>query len=299
MLKKFYDWIDSGFRIKSIIVPAVALVVPSVFGTAELYEPLDEFIKKNPLVWCLGVIAWPIFCVYLSYDYHRTRSKGVTPKELQELLESISNIVGRKIKRFSESIPKLRGKGPGKAFSIITQPINQMEEIVEGVAKFFQVCTPSNGGKALKYRVVLAEMGNEHIKSFLVFYPFNRSPRSKVGQMQDERCGFSRAKSKKRIHIIEDFVNDNSKAGVKDFLVTDVTRAGEEGSMVCYPIIIKETGEIPYVLSVAVNQKKFFLNQDAGLYEIILEHFAERIVLEHYLLEIKRQVNKNSKDQSQ
>ncbi len=118
-----------------------------------------------------------------------------------------------------------------------------------------------------------------------MFFPFNEGPRSTIDSLRNEQCGFTLAAKKKKTHIIQDIKEFGKKK--KGFIITDESRADESGSILCYPVVLRNTNEIPYVISLSVDKKHFFDKHIRKECEFVLEKMKNRILVEHCLSIIK------------
>lgn len=291
LTRRVLELVESKEWVKSILVPIIVLIPPSIIGGASFIPSLQKWLEAHLYSVCI-LIGWPVLTVCCSVWYQKNKpKKDLTTTELHSLLRTLAQVVGKKTHRFAAMAKDHGNKRARDVFNAITRPDIQIEEIVAGIYKFFEATRPSSIPEhELKIRVLLGRMGPQHIKKFEVFYPPNDHPRSKIDQMQDPRCGFSRALQTKEIVVIPDKLAESNSGPDCCFLVTDKSRQLEEGSMICYPVIVEETGEIPYVISISTAQKSYFQKEHDKIYKSILSHFAQRITLEFHLQTIKTNV---------
>jgi hypothetical protein len=216
----------------------------------------------------------------------------VTAVDLSTVLAILRRIVGAKAERFSNALRRFENepeKAKAKAiFQTITKPNDQLQVIVAGIYQFFEATRPAHFAIAdLNVRVALARMGSQHVESIDVFFPSGQQPRSKISELQREECGFSRAKAAGKIIVVEDFVAEQKTSRNSCYVVTDQRRMDEEGSMICYPVIDRGANNVSYVISVCAAKAKYFKRSESEYYGEILEHFAQRIFLEHCLKSLK------------
>jgi hypothetical protein len=87
--------------------------------------------------------------------------------------------------------------------------------------------------------------------------------------------------------IIEDLIAEAKKDSDQQHYVPRDNDLDEHGSLICYPIIHTYTGgDVPYVITVVADRRRYFKKGRKRLYNWILKHFAVRMQLEHSLIKI-------------
>jgi hypothetical protein len=229
------------------------------------------------------LILIPAAALYQRLSQH----EPVTSRQLVDFLKILDHIVGKKFERFGTHLKQFaarRDVSATEAFRTITQPDDQIRELVEGIWKYFEL-TKSDAD--VDIRVALARMGQEHIEAFECFYPADPGPRSSVESLQSPESGFSTAKRTRRIVIVQDIYSEGRKKRGKRFVISRPHLEDEEGAMLCYPIEERHINAVPYVVSVCASKRGYFRNSEREKYEVILKRFAQRIVLEYCLKYIK------------
>lgn len=290
-MTKLIAWIDARWWVKTLLLPLLATAPPVLLAEAKWNSGFESYLKETPQLRYL-MMGWPLVMVFAACIYEWFQPpKTVSASDFGTLLEVLHGIVGLKVARFVKALQQLRQDGDFKAkkvFTTITKPDDQLEAIVAGIYQFFEATGPPDVAmQDLGIRVALAKMGEKHIDGFEVFSPPGKEPRSLVKDLQREDCGFSRAKEKREIVIVEDFVAESTGDPYRSYAITSESRREEKGSMICYPVIVRATQEIPFVISICSAKSKLFKKADAAYYTKILEHFEQRITLEYCLKQLR------------
>ena len=275
-------------------VPLIIAAPPAVYGASEHFENVKTFFVAHPNLKLLCVL-WPLSLIPFSFLYTFIKSKvecgSISLKELNFLFNIIDHVVGKKSERFADALEEIQNKRnkpqANEIFNKITQPKIQIDELVSGIWQFFEG-SKETIDKDTKIRVALAEMGIIHIEQFLCFYPSNEGPRSSEQSLKNDESCFSKAKKRRKMIIVNDIRAEAKKEkGKKCFIVTSAEFENEDGSLICYPVVIRKTKEVPYVISICASKKNFFKKNEKERYELILSRFSQRIALEYCLKTIK------------
>jgi hypothetical protein len=287
-IRRFLLWVEGNTLASAVVTPMLMVLPPSLVAAAGSYEGIEAWFDRHPWIE-LACIMWAVILIPTTVILRQIKGpSAVSVAQLSLFLRILAQIVGRKVARFHSF--KLRYLGKKKAdagtiFHAITQPGDQMQEIVQGMWTYFHSTSAERGAEI---RVALAKMGGPHIEKFEYFYPANKGPRSPIEQLRNANAGFSKAKAKRKIVVVEDISSEGKKQGERSFVVTRADLNDEAGSMICYPIIEPGgDGDVPFVVSVCASQAKQFKIDEQEAYKIVLEHFAQRILLESLLRDIK------------
>jgi hypothetical protein len=241
----------------------------------------------------LAAAVWPFAMTALLGVLDRYLVDGQAPDQhgLMMLFYTIEGIVGRKKERFSDTLHTLAdGKNDadrldgGTVFLKITQPVDQMKSIMQGLLIFFKGIQT---GKDSGLRVSLIELTNGHPKEFVCFYPEDRGPRSAIKDLDSPKSAVMQAVKNRHLVVIED-IRKGAKAG--NFRITDATRKDEPGSMMCYPVDDRISQKPVLVISVCSDVPGYFSRKSAKMYDWVLAKFANRLLLEYNLLRLRRRV---------
>lgn len=250
---------------------------------------LGGFIQAQAIGFSIGAVIWPILLPKLRLLIQDMSKNPVehTAEGLIALLEQLSNIVGTKGRRFAEAVNELP-KTPEAAFSRITQPEAQLLEIVRAIYEYFKLfCEDRRTG----IRVNIAVIGQDgKIQSIKFHHPPQNVVRSDVSSLNNPNSTISYAVKTKKIVVIES-IKKESQRNYSRFVVTDQSRADEDGSLICYPIVHPATNKVQFVLSISCTKSMHFDAAKSPLYRDILGHFALRINLEYSLLVLKEITN--------
>ena len=233
------------------------------FGALTLYSFTKSFLQKNPSGWSdIPTI----------------------------LLTVLDNIVGSKEQRFSREYVRFASSEEekitaGSVFKAITKPSDQLNELIKGIYATINILIqrdPEIDKYALK--VNLAMMGpNKNIEEIFFHYPSNDSVRSTVDSLNRPGSTIKEAVSSGRIVVIESILEE-SKRPKPRFLVTDKSRAEEDGSLICYPIYYGPLEEVVFVISIFIDVPNYFKAKFHRSYVELLKPFELRMKLEYALL---------------
>lgn len=204
-----------------------------------------------------------------------------TYKELydavQKLLFGLGNVVDTKRKRFCEYLSnKHEGASPEDTFKKITQPKVQILEIFNNIKYTFSSLT---GDVELKMSIIYCE--NNRLNNY--FFHSDDNPTVSVEDLKENESTAKLCLKNKKIVLIP-----NTSRREKDqwFYESDLNNTK---SVICYPIINGK--KIEYIISLTSKEKNLFKTKYRNLYDFILKEFSDRIILENYLLNLKRSHN--------
>jgi hypothetical protein len=285
-MTKLISWFEKRHWAALTLSFIVGLPV-SILSAAKYWPFLDQQFKTYPKISFGLAIFWPfLMTVSTAMVLQFKPAPPTNVRELMRLLECLKQIVGQKVKRFEEFLSRQNDEPPDRIFAEITRPDQQITEIVTGIYRYFQGTVP-NEKNDVQIRVALARMGDRYIDGFESYYPSSEKPRSELRALQLEASGFSRAKLSGKILVVESIKKEGRKKSKPRFAITHPSRKDEDGSMICYPVKLKGTNQIPYVISVCASESGYFREAHATVYESILQNFEQRIVLEYCLHQIK------------
>jgi len=208
------------------------------------------------------------------------------------LLAALDNIVGSKEQRFSKHLKTVRElpstPTAGEVFGFITQPSRQLDELILGVYSTFDSLLRKQESEKYVLKVNLAAVdANCNIGSIRVHYPSNLPVRSSIDMLNSRNSAMKSAARGKRTIVIESTLQEVARSK-GSFVVTDESRADENGSLICYPVTHDALGGmVVFVISIHVNKPWLFRQKYAHTYIELLKPFALRINLEYSLMALK------------
>lgn len=90
--------------------------------------------------------------------------------------------------------------------------------------------------------------------------------------------------------VIDSTLDESEKLNGR-FCVTDESRRGEDGALLCYPVDLKPLADVAFVISVCYSVRGAFKKRYSDSYKKILEPFALRLRLEYSLLGLKELID--------
>lgn len=194
--------------------------------------------------------------------------------------------VGQKLIRFGKVAKRLSKKGgedAGAVFREITQPEIQIALLVESLYMFFLQEVESKE----ELKVTLARMKRAKIESFECFLPHGSGPKSNAATLQSPEATVNRAAKLKKPIVVADIAAELRKKKNRQY-APGSGGSGNEGSMICYPVIDPELpNDVPFVITIKYFQKNHFTVTRRRRYEFVLQRFSERIAMENRLRIIK------------
>lgn len=188
---------------------------------------------------------------------------------LQFLIRQMNSIVGHKIERVKRIVgePEVDQKTFCQGVSGYK---SQMQEITE---KIYVAISAYKNDRNTELQVVVAKMGPKHVEKFEAYSPKGSPLSHKESKFQTDFSGFSIAKNKGKMYIIE---NTKKAAANNGFVKT----SDSARSAVCYPVIYDT--EVVFVISIMADKKKFFNKKELKPLKFILKEFGSRLILEYY-----------------
>ena len=285
---------------RSLIVGLLPAVVLAFCNNQDLKAWLEENVsiahRGLSLLggWLvLAAAVWPFLVTLVFFYVDRARDARHAPDQrgLLTLFDTIEDVVGEKRERFAQKLQEFREKkSPGTkldgaaVFLSITQPRQQIDSIIEGVLLFFKGI---QSRKDTSLRVSLIEVKNRHPVDFLCFFPRDKGPRSAIKDLDNPNSAAARAIKAGGIVVIEDI---KSAANKDQFRVTDPSRAEEEGSMICYPVLDRSNRAVVLLVCLCSDVPRYFLGRSRKMYGWVFSKFANRLLLEYNLSVLKKLV---------
>lgn len=207
------------------------------------------------------------------------------------LLRTLDNIVGAKEQRFSahlKSVTEAQNKATSSSvFSFITQPGAQLNELIHGVYTTVDTLLRVQEGGKYVLKVNLAAIDqNQSIKEIYFHYPSNHPVRSSLATLNDPRSAIKNSIRTKKIVVLESIRMESIQSKPR-FVVTDDSRADEDGSLICYPVTYDSLNAVVFVISIQIDRPGTFKQKFSQSYTELLKPFALRIKLEYALLALK------------
>ncbi len=295
LLTSWVASIEARPRLKNIVFPIIALLPPTLLGSARYYKEVGDLIDYYPVVKFLMVI-WPIFPIFAVYFFKKYQRKNpLTVVQLVRLTEILARIVGKKTARLGEAIEELRkissaksGKQIKKKKEIIAHLFDakpQMSEIVLGVCQLFESFSSASGATI---KVGLASIGPNGVEEFPFRYPHQWAVRSSYEKLRDPKSGISRSINGGKIVVVSNTQEECSKGDNARFIVTRDDLKDENCSLICFPVRDYRKQAIPFVLCISANKPGVFLEDSTDVYRDLLEPFGERLALEMLNFQVKQ-----------
>ena len=294
-------WVTFAIRPVLVTFPLTALVfyfrLESVQTDVNGHLPswLINLLATHTTAFLVAAAAWAyLITVTIGWFANCAREhSGIDLDGLMGLYATFERIVGAKEDRFRNALTRVEqkqlGSDPRDVFPEITRPDQQIALLVTGLKGFFDSIDKSG----VNFKVTLAAIQRGVPVNWFFFDPSTDPPKTPLEILQAPNSSICRAVKTKDLVVIEDFVREASKEGDNAY-VPDPSREVEDGSLICYPIFDPIRGQIPYVLSVVADKKKYFKAANAPLYKWALGKFAVRIRLEHHLLALKEKATSQS-----
>jgi len=242
----------------------------------EGYQP---WVLAGTGVWAGGVSIAKSYLDDIAKDAIKTLE--IAQQDLAHLLLSVRIVVGAKSKRFYEALKGLtKPVDASKTFFEMTRPELQIKELIGRVRDYYQIKVDPNSGDRVKVSLMKPDGADLVITDW--------APDADVPISQKERF---------KNNTIAGAAFQSRQLVVSENIATDVRyhrfMAKEDtGSMFAYPVIDILMDQVVYVINVVTSRPQAFRNTpaDTKKIETVMEIYAERIVLENRLAEIKRQI---------
>jgi hypothetical protein len=232
------------------------------------------------------------------------------------LLKGIRSVVGTKAGRFGDTCGRITERvrlTPKELFLRITQPQDQIKELVEATYQVFQAPDQTVD---IKVSLAAVEAGKIVGRRFVHFFPGNQKPRMSVEKLNHPNSAASVALRNGTIHIVEDTVDELLKpVGERVYMPFDELQdlgkiaqtvdgeltaesekkllrkvSKERGrSIITYPV---RMDEIVYILTVIAEKRGYFRKKRVEIYKYVLDEMGLRISLEHNLMLLKMHIDK-------
>ncbi len=289
-------WLRAQFReskaLRAYILPAAsplfALAIPLVYEL-HLFEP-----RARLTVYFAGAVVSAVLAViYINLDkgYVKELQKAATEadqekqrlglalREQVRIFSHIKDIVHHKSSRFVQVCKKIKaGEVLSRAeiFSTITQPDLQIAYIIEQISRFF---THGREGRSVNVVLFAPDYAARHF-GYPFYYPTDQRPSIPEGQFGLDSGVPGAALRRNDIVVVADVKEDLAK-DAPTYFVTNNSSVPRNGSVLCMPLRDSERDEVPYVLSIFINEPGVF--EDKDYLREVIEPFAQRILLEDRL----------------
>ncbi len=207
-------------------------------------------------------------------------SKLVAEREnLLRLLGHVRVIVNAKSRRFQDSLGSLGARvDPGQAFLTITQPHEQIKEIVRNAYDYFFHAPEITATEADGICLMKWNDSGRHL-DFEVCFPAEATPRTSATEFGDNSTIAGRAFFDRDMVISPDIKNDPRYKRLSD---------PRDGSMFAYPVEDHFTHRVEFVICVVSSKIRRFQEEDREALKIPMRVFGERLLLENRLVELRR-----------
>lgn len=248
-------------------------------NTPYLLREFQPWVFAATAAWAGGLTVIKSYLDDIAKDAIKTLE--LAQQDLAHLLQSVRIVVGAKSKRFFDSLRKLSDTpDPGKTFFEITRPDLQIKQLIGAVRDYFQIKVDPNSGQ----RVKLSLMKPDGIDLVIVDWAPEADTPSSPYERFDGATLAGKAFYSRQLVISEDVAQDDRYRhfrGKKD-----------QGSMFAYPVMDNLMDKVIYVINVVTSREGQFKDTptDREKIEKVMEIYAERIVLENRLAEIKGQI---------
>jgi hypothetical protein len=271
----------------------IAAGLPS--GVAALWFALHQnattpYLLKGhqPLVFA-ATAAWAGgFSMLKSYldDIARNaiETLRLAQEELMHLLGFVRIVVGSKSRRFHESLSSLPSTfGPAETFLAITRPDLQIKQLVQAIHGYFTIRVNPNNERV---KISLMKWNDQkgHLE-YVEWYPDVDHPRSKEEHFTDASTVAGLAYFNEQLVILENVWSDARYKRLEDT---------EAGSMFAYPVVDDRRDKPVFIANVFSTRIGRFTVADAPAIRITMDVFAERLILENRLAEIKEKAISNA-----
>lgn len=296
------QWLDQKYRrpwVKYGLAPALVAVPPWVVNKLLDSSPLKTWLATNApaaavLVGKYELAFYLLACVYswAVLAMARAVAKRVAATQLDTaglltLLSSLDGVVGSKLERFRRHHRDVGSLTPQTAFQEITQPVQQIGELVRAIASYFNARRPSSKATTL-IKVVLAEIEGGKIREIPYFFPMDEPIRSPIKVLNSPNSGILVAARTKRIHVVESIAKELKRGKSASYVATG-NPDDNKGSLICYPVLGGE-GKTVLVISVHCDEDGYFQRSMAPLYDHTLARFALRLNPEFTLFQMREKL---------
>ncbi len=240
------------------------------------YQP---WVMAAAAVWAGGLTILKSYLDDIAKDVIKTLETA--QQDLAHLLQSVRLVVGAKSKRFYDSLRSLaRDPDPGRTFLEITRPDLQIKQLIGAVREFFQIKVDPNSVQRVKLSLMKPDGPDLVIEAWETDADV---PNSRHERFRDNTLA-GRAFHSRHLIISENVATDDR--------YHHFTARKDQGSMFAYPVVDNLMDRVVYVVNVTTSKIGQFRDTptDREKIETAMEIYAERIVLENRLAEIKGQI---------
>ena len=257
------------------------------------WPALTTLLDRHVLIGCVlgGVWVYLVMWLRRSLASFADAAPPGWDTAPSTILKAIDNVVGAKQQRFSNFLREMGNASPTPSaadiFSTITQPSQQISELVKGVYSTFDILSRStltSNRYTLKVNLAMID-GDGKVVFIKYHYPSNHPVRSPIDALNKPNSTIRNAISSKKLVVIESILAESAKADPR-FAVTNRAYSQEDGSLICYPVVLEGIDSVIFVLSVFVDVPGAFKPKHRDAYNEVIEPFALRLKLEYALLAI-------------
>lgn len=200
-------------------------------------------------------------------------------RNLLRLLGYVRVIVNAKSVRFHDTLNRLGEKiKPDEAFLTITQPQEQIKEIIRNTYDYFFHISDEKVSETGSVCLMRWNDRERHL-DFDVCFPVDSAPRTSPTEFGDNSTIAGRANADREMVISADLANDSRYKRLSD---------ATNGSMFAYPVWDDFAHRIEFVINVTSTKIKRFQEEDREALKIPMRVFGERLLLENRLVELRR-----------
>lgn len=273
--------------------PALSMVIPPIvalyYGALDIWGDDWSWIKDNKEAHEVVFSILAAFTILILFIKGISEAgKGAVYRRYNHLMESMllffNGLVKKKKDRFYNKAKHL--KPTGDVFNLITQPIDQLEHVLDGTKSFlingFEI-KPKNVG-------ITIIQGNPQTKKW--WYALKCDTQKQHTKAKDLMEGKSTAK-----YCYDNgdsvFIPDIRK-GIKEgvFFESERSSKSEVGSIFCKPVRISVNNtEFVYIFTIAIFGQYLctpYDEDECKACEKILDEVADRVELELYLYSMKQ-----------
>ena len=293
--------VSDSWAIRWVVQP-VFVSLPIALLAAAIAQP-DIAKQLSPILgidvpnwlskWALPLFLASYLLTILSQLIAKAIKDGAQPeKELTRdhtiaILRALDKVTGDKAARFGDAARKLTtGMDGATAFRSITKPDQQMILLVSAIRGIFETLDQSSN-----YRVGLLGVRNGKPTEWICYEPQITPPRTRPEDLCSTSSTAMCAIRAKKPVLVGDITKELSRPSKRERrFVRGSHRTGDEGSLLCYPIISHGT-DVSLIIAISGNRADCMPEKHLPLYEWVIEPFALRLSLEHSLSLIKEHVS--------
>jgi len=250
-------------------------------------------IEAHPVIWVLFSMIYPsLILIFAKIVLSRAHARKMTDDWLHHLNVALDRVVGCKNVRFTDHVLSMDDLTRENAFCTITQPETQIAELVRGICEFFNAIRAEDknvNDRSRLIRVTLCLIIDGNVESILISYPEDEAtiPPQSVALLNDPSSCIQTSIRERDIVVIQSIESELKKAAEYRRFVDIGVEGDNYGSLICYPVIYRATGDIPYVVTIHCDEDGYFREKKSELYKFSLDRFSLRVRLEHNLLLMK------------